>query len=423
MTRSLSPFTPQILAIGLCALIAIAPAEAVRRRAFVTSITGTGDLGSWPEAGSATGLAAGNAICRARANAAGLPNANTYRAWLSTSTTDAYCHIRGQSGLKGACTGGTPLAAGPWYLANGITNFTGSLDELTNELEIYRPVMMDEFGDILPSGWDQRLYWTGSDPDGTVFASAPWHCSNWTVSDSTTGAAGDGYGTAYRWSTAGFGPSCNQPQRLLCLEPGESDVATLEWTTAATLVFLTKASGNGNLSSWPLAGGAVGLAAGDAICRAEAAAANLPAPESFLAWLSTTAVDARDRFDANRPFKRVDAYSIANSEADLLDGSIATTIHQHADGTYLWGVPDVATGTLSDGTASGADCLGWTSASNQVAITEGGPNWARLPDWTEKSTGNGCHGTCRLYCFSGRPVIFWDGFDATGDTSRWSASP
>ena len=66
------------------------PAEAVKRRTFVTSVSGTDDLGSWPDAGAATGLAAGNAICRARATAAALPNANTYRAWLSSDTTDTY---------------------------------------------------------------------------------------------------------------------------------------------------------------------------------------------------------------------------------------------------------------------------------------------------------------------------------------------
>ena len=29
-----------------------------------------------------------------------LPNAGTYRAWLSTSTTDAWCHVQGLSGKK-----------------------------------------------------------------------------------------------------------------------------------------------------------------------------------------------------------------------------------------------------------------------------------------------------------------------------------
>src|SRR5688572_20449691 len=96
-TYRVTSFCPATRALGFAVfallLLGAPPAQAVKRRAFVTSVSGTGDLGSWPEAGSATGLAAGNAICRARATAAGLPNANTYRAWLSTASTDAYCHL------------------------------------------------------------------------------------------------------------------------------------------------------------------------------------------------------------------------------------------------------------------------------------------------------------------------------------------
>ena len=43
-------------------LLGALPAEAVKRRAFVTSVSGNGNLGSWPDAGSASGLAAGNAV-------------------------------------------------------------------------------------------------------------------------------------------------------------------------------------------------------------------------------------------------------------------------------------------------------------------------------------------------------------------------
>ena len=38
---------------------------------FLSSASGTGDLGSWPEAGAFTGLDAADAICRNLANAAG----------------------------------------------------------------------------------------------------------------------------------------------------------------------------------------------------------------------------------------------------------------------------------------------------------------------------------------------------------------
>lgn len=409
------------LAVVLLSLGAL-PAEAVKRRAFVTSVSGTGNLGSWPDAGSATGLAAGNAICRARATAAGLPNANTYRAWLSTETTDAYCHLRGQSGEKFSCAGGAPLATGPWYLVNGITNFTGTLDELVSASpKIFRPVLLDEFGDDLPDDADDRTYWTGTAADGKQFNGGAFHCSGWTSGvDGSSAARGDGLGTAATWTVGGFLPSCSQSHRLLCFEPGESDTTTLRWS-AGSPVFVTSVSGTGNLSSWAGADGESGMEAGDAICRSAAASARLPDPPSFVAWLSTSSADARDRVTSGGPWKRLDAFTVAGNLTDLTDGSLDTSIHVDETGTYLSGTPEVATGTLADGTASGVDCLDWTSSGSEEH-TGGRPNFAHLPHWTEFSVGAGCANPRRLYCFSNRIVLFWDGFESAGDTSRWSAT-
>ncbi|MEO8277350.1 MAG: hypothetical protein ABI639_14140, partial [Thermoanaerobaculia bacterium] len=95
-----------LLAVTASAL-ALAPAQATQRRAFITSVTGTGNLASWAGATGATVLDKADSVCRARAAAAlptPLPNAGTYRAWLSTSTTDAYCHVQGASGTRfGGC--------------------------------------------------------------------------------------------------------------------------------------------------------------------------------------------------------------------------------------------------------------------------------------------------------------------------------
>lgn len=404
-------------------LVGALPSHAVKRRAFVTSVSGTGNLGSWPDAGAATGLAAGNAICRARATAAALPNANTYRAWLSTDSTDAYCHLRGQTGEKFSCVGGSPLAAGPWYLANGITNFTGTLDELTSpNPKIFRPVLLDEFGDGLPDEINDRTYWTGTGTDGKQFnGSGNFHCSGWTSGvDGSSAPRGDGLGTTWTWTVGGFMPSCSASQRLLCFEPGESEVVTLRWS-AGNLVFITSTSGSGNLASWPGAAGQSGLAAGDAICQSAAEESGLPDPSSFVAWLSTSSADARDRVTAAGPFKRLDAYTVANNFADLTDGSLDTTIHVNNNGQYVTGTPEILTGTLADGTASGINCLEWTSALNTEEATGGRPNFAQLPAWTEHSSTTGCFGARQLYCFSNRTVLFWDGFESAG-TGNWSST-
>ena len=117
-------------ALAAAVLLAV-PAAAVKRRAFVTSVSGTGNLNSWPDAGGLFALAAGDAICRARATAAGLPNANTYRAWLSTATTDAYCHVQGRTGEKATGCSGSPQPSGPWYRVDGTTALAANLEELT----------------------------------------------------------------------------------------------------------------------------------------------------------------------------------------------------------------------------------------------------------------------------------------------------
>ena len=50
------PFATALAAFFL--LIVPGAAQAAKRYAFATSVSGTGDLGSWPDAGSATGIAA-----------------------------------------------------------------------------------------------------------------------------------------------------------------------------------------------------------------------------------------------------------------------------------------------------------------------------------------------------------------------------
>jgi hypothetical protein len=56
---------------------------------FVTSASGTADLSTWAGAGGETGLRAGDAFCRGRAAAVGLPGAQTFVAWLFDSADDA----------------------------------------------------------------------------------------------------------------------------------------------------------------------------------------------------------------------------------------------------------------------------------------------------------------------------------------------
>lgn len=116
-----------VAAAAIAAVLIAAPVAALQRRAFVTSVSGAGNLNTWPDSGGLFALAAGDAICRARATAAGL---HTYRAWLSTASTDAYCHVQGRTGKKAKGCSGAPLPSGPWYRVDG-TPYTANLGGLT----------------------------------------------------------------------------------------------------------------------------------------------------------------------------------------------------------------------------------------------------------------------------------------------------
>ncbi len=69
------------------------PFESEGALAFHTSTTYTGDLASSPDAGGQESLAAGDAICQARARAGNLPNPASFRAWLSVVAVDAIDHL------------------------------------------------------------------------------------------------------------------------------------------------------------------------------------------------------------------------------------------------------------------------------------------------------------------------------------------
>jgi hypothetical protein len=208
---------------------------------------------------------------------------------------------------------------------------------------------------------------------------------------------------------------------VLCLEPGASAPFHLGWSPGA-LAFVSSQSGQGELGAWPQADGATGLAAGDAICRNLAAAAHLPAPDSFVAWLSDSTHDARDRVIADASFRRVDHYPIASSHADLLDGFATNSLHVDENGSHAGISYGVQTGTFADGTATLDDCDDWTTSSAPFKATFGHASFARSHRWTE-GFANTCDITRRIYCFSNVVTLFWDGFE-NGSASRWtSAAP
>jgi hypothetical protein len=409
-------------AIGAVAALALAlsaPAAGVTRHVFVTSTWGDADLSTWAET-DADGLTGADAICKARAVAAGLANATSYRAWLSTASTDAYCHLFGLDGERStSCNGHFPDASamGPWVRMDG-TPFAGTLAEMTGSAhKLFQPVLFDETGATVEDS--QFFAWTGTDENGVQFGLT---CSDWSsASSSSDGSAGVAWYVGRDWTYFGSFPCSDTSYlRLYCFEPGAGDPQPLAGRPGS-LAFVTSVAGKGDLHGWTQSGGAHGIAAGDAVCRARAAAAQLPEPDSFIAWLSDPTTDAIDRLTSDGPFVRVDGFVFAPSKSALfgLSPDLATGLDVTELETYYLEIatPYVWTGTEYDGGMAVNHCGGWTSSlhADQGHV---GASSSTLFTWTSAAVGY-CDGQRPIYCFSNLELLAWDNFER-GDTSRWS---
>ncbi len=100
-----------------------------------------------------------------------------------------------------------------------------------------------------------------------------------------------------------------------------------------------------------------GLAVADASCQSQADAASLGG--SFRALLSTSTIDAADRVE-DAVWTLPSGATVANSKADLLDGSILVTVTEdsfgNATATGKW------TGSTSAGISTGNHCTSWTAS-------------------------------------------------------------
>jgi hypothetical protein len=383
---------------------------------FVTSVTGTGDLSTWADSGGVAGLAGADAVCQARATAASLEGAALFVAWMSDSVDDAYCRVHGMTGKKATNCGGLPdppSFAGPWVRTDlhpfspaihGLVGFHGN---------VYIPVSKDEFGiESMAS-----FAFSATDYNGEYKPGSSLACSDWTSSASGMVPGGSLSRTTGSWTD--FGQiGCANPAPLICLKQADGPPIAPLFNQGA-LAFLTHSIGNGRLEDWPEAGGKQGLEAGDNICRLRASAAGLPHPEEFKAWLSTSSVDAADRFTFGGPWVRPDGVIVAQTRVDLVSGQLHSPINQTAFGVY-WGNQGVWTGSTGLGAGTGAHCVDWSSDSSGPQGTYGLAN--AIDEWSEVFGPQPCSGYCALYCLSNVPGairVFFDGFESGGALS-WS---
>lgn len=409
--KSLALAAPIALALGL---VGQAPARASRLHMFVTSAAGSGDLSTWADSDGESGLAGGDNICQNLATAAGLANPGAYRAWLSTSTTDAYCHLHQLSGSKALACGepSLPTSAGPWLRTDG-ADFSGKLPDLLHPTsQLFYPPRVDENGAVR-----HVFAWTATDRDGTLEPGSA--CNGWSsASSSNSGGRGKSDDGSDLWSLASF-EDCSQPNHLYCFETIAGDDLAPR-TNSDRLAFVTSSTGTGDLSSWPEAAGQSGREAGDTICRTLAQVAQLPLADTFKAWLSISFSDASSHFDHDGAWMRLDRVRVATSLADLTDGFIRSAINFSESGLYVL-QEHAWTGTHFDGTGSSTFCANWTDGSAGSTGSIGTAIASDLP-WTDDGPSQ-CSLLRRLYCFQDFDLVFWDAFESSNFGSWTSNSP
>ncbi len=360
-------------------------------RVFVTSVKGSGDLSTWTDANGKTGIEAGDAICQARAQAAGLHG--TFVAWLSDEQDDAYCRVHNLSGKKADNCGQPtlPVNAGPWVRTDGFP-FAPTARQLFEEGVVYSGLTTDEF-----SQTEQRWYFTGTRTSGILmtYGNSSHSCENWTNSSDDNSAAGSVSSFEGGWSSD-TSRLCSGNSQLVCFETGPGPKLP-PFARPGKKAFLTSIQGTGNLSSWPGAGGKTGIEAGDAVCRALARQAGLENADHFKAWLSDNTTSAEDRIQSDGPWVRLDGILFAKNKDDLVNGRLLTILNVTEKGTasnsnvgrYAW------TGTPRFGLQDNKTCGSWQSDNSElkgyISRTFDRESW-RYNGYNE------CNSTRPLYC-------------------------
>jgi len=304
-------------------------------------------------------VAGADQTCAAAAAAAQLPG--QFRAWLSTSTTDALDRLQGARG---------------WVRPDGAP-FADTLADIAAG-RIFNAAFLDENGARV-SG----LVITGTAVNGRV--DRVLDCDDWSAGATGRAIAGTTDGTTGVWTYFTTLP-CSEPARLYCF-------GVDHFTTVAPSPPRGKIA---FLSNDPfLVGG--GLAAADAQCQDEAAGAGLAG--EFRALLSAPGLSAASRVQVNRNvlWSRVDGVPISRAGADILfDATVllaplnVTSQKRYMDASVFTG----ATGPNAAGDPP-QTCGSWMAGSSATA---GRANY--LPWWFATGDAEPCTShTAAIYCF------------------------
>ncbi len=183
----------------------------------------------------------------------------------------------------------------------------------------------------------------------------------------------------------------NRERLVVC---GDSKVTQNVNVLEKLIVFVSSTGQYANFS-----GGSNGILRADNICNSLAGDSSLSevSSETYVAWLSTSSVNARDRIrDGIYILPGEPLILIASGKEDLLDGDISNAINKTEEGGSQ-SSGGVLTGTKSDGTENENTCNDWSTTSDLVNANRGQIG-STNKEWTEYNTDY-CSDTARIYCF------------------------
>ena len=305
--------------------------------------------------GALGGLSGADAVCKARATAAGLKG--IYKAWLSSSTVNAPSRLAGARGW--VRTDGKPVLDQASTLSTGLK---------------WYPIDRDESGAKVSQG----VVVTATSSSMSASSAT---CSDWTVVSSSSTSGGSASALGSRWNS-GMVPRCDGSivaPRLYCFgvdhnTPVKAPVATGRKAFLSTAKF-TPGSG---------------LAPADAICKSEATGAGLSG--TFRALLATTTASALSRFNMTAgPWVRTDGLPLGT----LSSNSLETSLHVHANGTSYSLGGWVWTGASNPSAVGSSSCVSWTSTSTSI---KGALGSAAEPSYFFYGLALSCDRSYPVYC-------------------------
>jgi hypothetical protein len=382
------------------------------RVGFITKQYGTGNLKSWPNApaSATTGLAAGDGICQAEADAAGFKG--TFVAFLSSKNApqgryDAGCRAFGLLGVLPNCgQTSAPIDHAPWLSVSGLPFIEGATNIVSNNWLTTIPFHAD--GTHADTGAQpyRSLSWGGTDV-GTVAASND--CVGWTSATATDYASCIGYPGEYLPEYDTASSKCSDSLKLVCLQVNGTFFGpnTLHHVSGKR-AFVTKGTLTGAMSFATQ----VGINAADALCQSDAAGANIANFANFHAYVATSTNDALCHILGatgkvgtqcglsswpTAAWRRLDDYPLANPAQLISVGGqyLTSPVLYAADGTRLATTRErLWTGTSYTGSAS-ANCSDWaqTTATGEAGVPSSiNSAWSFF-------TAPACTTAQRVYCF------------------------